>query len=349
MESNKKTDTTSSTDGSSKPTMGGSLAKKRKSKYNLSMSPNESEEAYKKRRQAEYRLAHTQKQKAELAKAKSDTLQAMTVAMDTSKGKHEDVFLDMVVGRENFDATPPESKWKKCSNSIAKRMNISEILLRRDHVESKAAKQTIVSTGELKIGFHVDWMNVGDKSSFKKKANLWNLPVMPWLHIKKSGIVDAGHGCYADVDFKEGAVIGLYMGGERGHKDYRLRTPWDGGKVITCYSLTNKDSLEERSAKTMGMQMCNDPTLHLKEGETAPFKVNAEIKSDLFVVALSDIKKGEEIFVKYNWSVKESGEESSTGDEGDKRGQIEGNKDGSEEDDSNDSKKSDPDHEEEVH
>ena len=37
-----------------------------------------------------------------------------------------------------------------------------------------------------------------------------------------------------------------------------------------------------------------------KEGKKPPYSVNAEVKSDLFVIALKDIAKGEEIFIMYN-------------------------------------------------
>ena len=63
--------------------------------------------------------------------------------------------------------------------------------------------------------------------------------------------------------------------------------------------------------------MFNDPTLHLKDEEKAAAltKVNAQIMTDLFVVAKRDIHPGEEIFVSYNWERPSTDEEQETNSE----------------------------------
>eukprot|EP00977_Amphora_coffeiformis_P026055 scaffold23936_cov76-Amphora_coffeaeformis.AAC.1 len=58
-------------------------------------------------------------------------------------------------------------------------------------------------------------------------------------------------------------------------------------------------ALERRSTKTMGLQMMNDPSFGLGDGEVPQVEVNVEVYSDLFAVALKDIKKGEEMFMLY--------------------------------------------------
>eukprot|EP00977_Amphora_coffeiformis_P012392 scaffold3063_cov191-Amphora_coffeaeformis.AAC.4 len=58
-------------------------------------------------------------------------------------------------------------------------------------------------------------------------------------------------------------------------------------------------ALEGRSTKTMGLQMMNNPSFWLSNGEVPQVKVNVKVYSDLFAVALKDIKKGEEMFMSY--------------------------------------------------
>eukprot|EP00977_Amphora_coffeiformis_P012597 scaffold3146_cov158-Amphora_coffeaeformis.AAC.1 len=49
----------------------------------------------------------------------------------------------------------------------------------------------------------------------------------------------------------------------------------------------------------MGLQMMNDPSFGLSDGEVPQVEVNVEVYSDLFAMALKDIKKGEEMFMLY--------------------------------------------------
>eukprot|EP00977_Amphora_coffeiformis_P021224 scaffold9064_cov87-Amphora_coffeaeformis.AAC.2 len=49
----------------------------------------------------------------------------------------------------------------------------------------------------------------------------------------------------------------------------------------------------------MGLQMMNNPSFGLSNGEVPQVEVNVEVYSDLFAVALKDIKKGEEMSMLY--------------------------------------------------
>eukprot|EP00977_Amphora_coffeiformis_P022901 scaffold11769_cov156-Amphora_coffeaeformis.AAC.2 len=49
----------------------------------------------------------------------------------------------------------------------------------------------------------------------------------------------------------------------------------------------------------MGLQMMNDPSFGLSYGEVPQVEVNVEVYSNLFAVALKDIKKGKEMFMLY--------------------------------------------------
>ena len=55
-----------------------------------------------------------------------------------------------------------------------------------------------------------------------------------------------------------------------------------------------------RSARMMGMQMMNDPGLCLKKGEEPEHAVNAQVRTGMFVIAIKEIEKGDEIFINCN-------------------------------------------------
>jgi hypothetical protein len=258
----------------------------------------ESDAEYKRRGNKEYKKRCAIKKEAEAESKK----RAMQTSQKTSTHEENDFFLKKVAGMNNFVRDDPKTKYNSCKAAVSLRLNITELLVGKEHVESKDVEaQRIVSANEFKVGFHVDPdHDVGDPECSSKVKEVRKLETYPWLHIKKSTIEGAGYGCFADTDFSEGAVLGLYMGGTTGLADYQIVAGFDAGKKIKCYPLTDRMALGERSAKTMGLQMMNDPKYGLKEGEETDKKVNAEIKSDLFVVAMADIKKGEEIFIDYN-------------------------------------------------
>eukprot|EP00977_Amphora_coffeiformis_P022200 scaffold10570_cov176-Amphora_coffeaeformis.AAC.50 len=164
----------------------------------------------------------------------------------------------------------------------------------------ESCRPLIVSKDEWEVKFHMhETLNVGDKGHPTLKEKIRELPSVPWLVLKKSGIDGAGHGCFADKDFRKGAIVGLYMGGDVGDPKYSITPGWPAAKDVTCFPFTNPMALEGRSTKTMGLQMMNDPSFGLGDGEVPQVEVNVEVYSDLFAVALKDIKKGEEMFMLY--------------------------------------------------
>eukprot|EP00977_Amphora_coffeiformis_P016391 scaffold5077_cov95-Amphora_coffeaeformis.AAC.3 len=101
------------------------------------------------------------------------------------------------------------------------------------------------------------------------------------------------------LDFRKGAIVGLYMGGDVGDPKYSITPGWPAAKDVTCFPFTNPMALEARSTKTTGLRMMNDPSFWLSNGEVPQVEVNVEVYSDLFAVVLKDIKKGEEFFMSY--------------------------------------------------
>ena len=157
-----------------------------------------------------------------------------------------------------------------------------------------------------------------DSDWFRSNGNL-----VDWLRIKKSGLPDANLGCFADQNFAEGAVIGLYMGGEKGQKDCAVKL---GEKyMVTCFSFSNSEAFYGQTAATMGMQMINDPTMHIVNGKCVAMegddyvkgekRVNAILYNNGLVCATKDIKKDEEIFLEYKLHTS-STNEGSESDEG---------------------------------
>ena len=128
-------------------------------------------------------------------------------------------------------------------------------------------------------------------------------PLVEWLVCKPSTMAGAGYGLFADTDFKKGSVIGIYVGGKDCLPNYTMKTGWGGKKI--CYPFTHTSGLKGYAAATMGMQMMNDPTLYLEEGQELLYEINTKVKSDLFVLATCGIKKRDELFVCYNWTDKE--------------------------------------------
>ena len=271
----------------------------------------ESEEEYKKRCNKLYKRAHYLKKKGEAEKERKEKHAALKAAQDATNGDDHDFFVDYVVGRDNFMIRNPKKKFMVCSKAVATRMNIEQ-WVRHQHVERRPPKNVGYKCkyeSHWDIGFHTDGTTkAGDEEERIEMKEIHKLPVVPWLTVKKSGIDEAGCGLFAATDFNKEAVIGLHMGGKRGLKNYAVGASWtEGKKAILCYPFTANESMADRSTKTMGMQMMNDPTLSLKDGEEAQFEVNAQINFDLFVQAKRDIKKGEEIFIDYGWEEGSSG------------------------------------------
>ena len=169
------------------------------------------------------------------------------------------------------------------------------------HIDDRKEKQETeldMEDKEFWVGFHLDEnRKVGDPGTLTKHKHVRALDVVNWLHIKESTIEDAGLGCFADRDFKKGAFIGLHMGGNDGDDKCSMQPKFQE-KEVQCHPLWHHKCREGHSAKTMGLQMMNDPTWGLEEGEEPPFEPNAMVMSDMFVKATKNIKKGDELFIK---------------------------------------------------
>ena len=261
------------------------------------------------RRQKFYRQTHSAKKKREYEEAFTRMMSSAKTAAVTDD---EDFFIKNIVGVRNFELVDSKKKRQSCSNAVTKRLCVNR-LLREYHYESKEGRgrgKRQESMNEFEVQFHVDLEQEDVKKTSAKKSGkgraktveeVCKEPLIPWLRVKKSSIEGAGLGLFADKDFKEKSMIGMYMGGNTGHPDYRMKA--HGVKeMVNCFSFDSSLSMEEHSAKTMGMQMMNDPNIGLKKGEKPPFIVNAEVKSDMFVQALTDIHEGEEIFIDYQWT-----------------------------------------------
>eukprot|EP00977_Amphora_coffeiformis_P025226 scaffold18772_cov137-Amphora_coffeaeformis.AAC.1 len=86
-------------------------------------------------------------------------------------------------------------------------------------------------------------------------------------------------------------------------------------------------ALKGQSNKTMGLQMMNDPSFRLSSGEVPQVEVNVGVYSDLFAVAIKDIKKGKELFMSYKLEDRKRKAEDENND-GDHKKKARGESDG---------------------
>ena len=272
---------------------------------------DEPDEEWKRRCQRAYEKNYRSKNKQEQLQFDKDLEKALKAALEASDGDENDFFLKHVVGWSNYNIANPQERDKKCNRQITKHIEITQNL-NRVNMKCKPDEQKLFPTGYYKVAFLCDLTkNIGTpaaKTTRKSKNQETKETKVDWLVIKQSNIKDAKLGCFADTDFNEGAIIGKYMAKKgTGQKKNRIR--WNG-ETISCYSFSKKECFSRQSVSTMGMQMMNDPNLRLESDEDPRFEVNAEIKSDLFVQALKDIKKGEEIFIHYNYDPKDDDQDS---------------------------------------
>ena len=250
--------------------------------------PGESDAELNKRRNKIYKDRNKKKRKKKNEEDAAKLKFAIKSCKENARGEENDVFITKVVGRKNFDIENPRERYEKCKNAVSFRLCIEEFLVKKRHVESK--NFTIVSKDEFRISFHMHPTLDADDDNGKQKE-VRKYPDVDWLMVKKSTIDGAGLGVFADDFFPENSIIGLYMGGTDGDEKYTIQAGWNNGPAVRCFSLTSSESKHERNAKTMGMQMINDPNF---EGQVSGNEVNAEIK------------KGEEIFIDYNMSASSS-------------------------------------------
>ena len=262
----------------------------------LKMKEGETPEEFKKlKRNYRYKITYNKKHQDHNERLAERLQSTIVASKKITCGEEGDVFLTKVVGKKNFETVDPDKKYDRCKSAISRRLCIIEELHRKIHVESKV--HSVVSKNEFQIGFHVHPTLDADNDKQRVQKEIRKYPLVDWLVVKKSTINGAGLGVFADCFFAEKSVIGLYMGGDDGDEPYNITAGWPNGPLVRCFSLTSSKSKHERSAKTMGIQMINDPNF---EGRKSRFETNAEINKDLFVKALRDIQKGEEIFVDYN-------------------------------------------------
>ena len=267
-----------------------------------------------KRRTKETRDKYNKKKKEELEAMKMAGDEAINIAKEAWKMEDSNPFITKVVGAHNFDEENPVKKYKKCGNAVKLRLCINQVA-RKEHVESK--KPMYVDKEEWEIGFHIDPDRVvGEAGTIVHKDGIRNLPVTPWLIVKKSNIENAGLGLFADRDFDNGQIIGMYLGGKTGEPGFTIRPHWKHAQNIHCYSFSSSECMGDRSARTMGIQMCNDPNYGLKNAPKNPLW-NIKILRDMFVIAIKDIKQGDELLADYQMASQESDMEKEDKDESD--------------------------------
>eukprot|EP00977_Amphora_coffeiformis_P025223 scaffold18755_cov99-Amphora_coffeaeformis.AAC.3 len=120
-------------------------------------------------------------------------------------------------GTDFFHDNNGQKRYDKCWLSISKRLHADELVERKIHMES--CRPLVVSKDEWEVKFHVH-------------------------ETLNSGIDGAGHGCFADKDFRKGAIVGLYMGGDVGDPKYSIMPGWSAAKDVTCFTFTNPMALE---------------------------------------------------------------------------------------------------------
>ena len=126
----------------------------------------------------------------------------------------------------------------------------------------------------------------------------------PWVEVKKSSVTEGStetlsYGLFAARKFPKDAELGIYVGRVKAMKD---------GKESSVFQLSYKNRVlvdikenEERLHFGMGSHMMNDLD-HPYGEDDKDHQNNACILSNLTVVALHTIMKGEEICVCYNYT-----------------------------------------------
>lgn len=117
---------------------------------------------------------------------------------------------------------------------------------------------------------------------------------MKKVYVAKSTIEGAGKGLFAKVDIQKGEVIGEYKGEVITDEEYDRRTQEGLGN----YGVDIGDGLIlDCGQKMCPMGYANDAYGLKRVGKNNSYFIQDELR--VFVVALRDIKAGEEIFVSY--------------------------------------------------
>jgi len=275
----------------------------------------ETTEEWKLRRKREAVARHRKKMK-ELQESRKKSgevaIKAAEAKWTAEQMNHDDPFILKVAGQHNFDFANHHKKYRECGKAVKMRICIAQ-MMKNINIERKG-QPTMIDLPEWEIGFHIDPdRNVGDPGTITKKVT--ELPIVAWLRVKKSTIEAAGLGLFADRDFQEGQIVGMYLGGKEGMENYSIAPGWPGGEIVHCFPLSHYKAMRDRSTRTMGIQMINDPNHGLELNAQPSEMWNVEFRSDLFVVALKKINKGDEIFADYRigWKDEDIEEENDGG------------------------------------
>ena len=252
---------------------------------------------YTKRRRKEIKKRYDEKRKESRAALKTAGERAFKVAKGGWTACDDDPFITLVVGQSNFEEDNPVERYRKCGNAIKLRLSVDQAA-RKKHVEKRNAVYEDIP--EWWIGFHVDpERNVGEPGTVVREKDVRQLPLLPWFRVKESTIAGAGLGLFADRDFQKDQIVGMYLGGKTGMPDYTIKPRWKNAELIHCYSFASAEAFNEHSARTMGLQMCNDPNYGMPNNSQKSPLWNVAFMGDMFALATKDIKKGEEMFADY--------------------------------------------------
>ena len=259
----------------------------------------ETDSVYKRRRQRFFTSRTRMKKKqANMEAKKALSVKLNQASTANNSANEDDPFVKWVLGADNFHKEKGKKWFNACKSAVCLRLCVSERVW-KVHVEQKSGhflENDDDETREFKVQFHTTGDDVTKNESQKVVQEQGR---MNWLRIKKSTIEGAGFGCFADRDFEEGSIIGLYMGSQdpaKGDLGYSMKSK-STGLQLHCHSFTNPKSMKEQVTKTMGMQMLNDPNYG---GKASGKEVNAVCQTDMLVCAKKDIKRGEEIFIDYD-------------------------------------------------
>ena len=257
----------------------------------------ESHQEYLKRRRKGIKAQYDKKRKEAKEERKKSGEVAMKLAMGEWTVDDNDPFVMLVAGQRNFEQDDPREKYKKCGAAVKLRLNIAQIVL-KTHAERR--KHCFEETQDWLIRFHVDPdRKVGEPGTVIRESEVNQLPLLSWLRVKKSTLPGAGLGLFAEREFEKGQIIGMYLGGKTGMPGYTIKPRWKDAELIHCHSFASADALSDQSARTMGLQMCNDPNFGLPNDAPKSPLWNVQIMKDLFVIATKNIEKGEELFADY--------------------------------------------------
>ncbi len=132
---------------------------------------------------------------------------------------------------------------------------------------------------------------------------VFKLDGIDYVSTQESNISDAGIGLFAEKSFKKDEIIGVYFGeyvedtkngSESGYQFLHMDVPLldDGGqeRYFGCHFINDPEWKEKSTMKNRASK------------RNKKMKRNAYLGNDYKLIASKEIKKGEEIFISYNYS-----------------------------------------------